>query len=93
MSQVRPAERVRPPVTNETQDHTLPQEPESQPHLDVSNDHGDQGTRNQVVIPDTEDQDEYFNRQRVHRFLRCHTCNNFEEEPLDRVCSRCSERY
>jgi hypothetical protein len=46
-----------------------------------------------VVIPDTEDQDEYFNRQRVHRFLRCHTCNNFEEEPLDRVCSRCSERY
>jgi hypothetical protein len=46
-----------------------------------------------VVVPDTEDQDEYHNARANERWIRCHNCNDFAVETLDRVCAKCKERY
>jgi hypothetical protein len=91
--QVQTAAGVRDELTEETQDYALPPRPETQNYLDIPDNEEGPASQNDLDIPDTEDRDEYFNRYMVDRYLRCHACNNFEQETPDRVCSRCSERY
>ena len=46
----------------------------------------------EVVIPDTEDRDEFFNCFSNERWIRCPACNNYDKENSDHICVKCGER-